>query len=566
MKNKNENFSDYLDNLLQSDSRRVEEQEMNDILNIIHNEESDENAQNDGQDELELEYIKPIRLKQGRGIKVELDKDNINKEDIIDKTIKEDSPKIFEQDNLLYKVEELGSKTLVGDKADLVINSDGITLSEYFKHKRAKRGRNNLSKIVSAVKNNEVVDTENIYRKGYEEQLVKLKGLGKEQVREGTVKENTNDFLRRYNKVGMYEKNILHFLGIDRKLLEELLSPDSNLSEKEKAKLLSVGYYSGKRSVNEGKNRKRKSYISFGDLDVLYFIDIVKLASLNNLMYATGRTKSSIYQQLLKLQRMGITRCLQVFNSPGVWILTNLGRALIGSTRKTVKKEQAGLGSLAERIYVNHVVACLYSGCLNILNLDDYPVYNRTNYVTGEKVKGEHIIPEMDMFSSYWSKLYEARGAVWVKDNYKGETSRIIKNIWETAWREWENDGRKYNESPEFIPGNEYLYMLMYDSMGQEYVLPDIVVRRDRNVDGSPNSIAIEVEKTIKTEEEYIRKLGMYKADNRVFKKVIYVTSDKMIAERVKKCAEMIGFTRYDIVPMINKNGLVEADENKWSI
>lgn len=566
MKNKNENFSDYLDNLLQSDSRRVEEQEMDDILDIIRNEESDEKEQEDSKDELELEYIKPIRLKQGRGIKVELDKDNIDREDIIDKTIKEDSPKIFEQDDLLYKVEELGSKALVGDKADLVINSSGVTLSEYFKHKRAKRGRNNLSNIVNAVKSGEVVDTENVYRKGYEEQLVKLKGLGKEQVREGTVKENTRDFLRRYNKTGVYEKNILHFLGIDRKLLEELLSPESNLSEKEKAKLLSVGYYSGKRSVNEGKNRKRKSYISFGDLDVLYFIDIAKLASLNNLIYATGRTKSSIYQQLLKLQRMGITRCLQTFNSPGVWILTNLGRALIGSTRKTVKREQAGLGSLAERIYVNHALACLYSGCLNILNLEDYPVYNRTNYVTGEKVKGEHIIPEMDMMSSYWSKLYEARGAVWVKDNYKGETSRIIKNIWETTWREWENNGRKYDSSPEFIPGNEYLYMLMYDGIGQGYVLPDIVVRRDRNKDGSPNSIAIEVEKTMKTEEEYIRKLGMYKTDTRVFCKVIYITSDKNIAERVQKCAEQINFTRYDIVPMINKDGLVDINENKWSI
>lgn len=65
MKNKNENFSDYLDNLLQSDSRRVEEQEIDDILDIIRNEESDEREQEDSQDELELEYIKPIRLKQG---------------------------------------------------------------------------------------------------------------------------------------------------------------------------------------------------------------------------------------------------------------------------------------------------------------------------------------------------------------------------------------------------------------------------------------------------------------------------------------------------------------------
>ena len=548
---KNENFSDYIDNLLQNDNEDVE-----DILDIVRG---------DG-DERDLEYIKPMRLNHGRGLKVDLDTGVDKSSDIIVSTAHDDSPKIFNQDELLYKVSELGSKTLVGDKADLVINSSGLTLSEYFKHKRAKRERNNVNKIVQAVRSEENVLNENNYRKGYQEQVVKLKGLGKESISESMVREDGKDFLRKYNKTGAYEKSILHFLGIDKKTLEELLSPSSNLSEKEKAKLLSVGYYSGKRSVNESKSRKRGSYVSFGDLDVLYFIDIVKLASLNNLMYATGRTKSSIYQQLLKLQRMGITKCFQVFNSPGVWVLTNLGRALIGSNRKTVKREQAGLGSLAERVYVNHVVACLYSGCLNILNLPEYPVYNRTNYVTGEKVKGEHIIPETDIFTSYSKKLYELRGSVWTKDNYKGESCKIVRNAWETAWRAWENNGRPASDSPEFKLGDEYLYMLMYDGIGQEYVLPDIVVRRERNADGSPNSIAIEVEKSMKSEEEYIRKLGMYKTDSRVYGKVIYVTSDKTIAERVKKCASIIGFTRFDIVPMINKNGLVDVNENKWSI
>ena len=110
------------------------------------------------------------------------------------------------------------------------------------------------------------------------------------------------------------------------------------------------------------------------------------------------------------------------------------------------------------------------------------------------------------------------------------------------------------------------MYLLMYDGIGQEYLLPDIVVRRGRNKDGSPNSIAIEVEKSIKTEEEYIRKLSMYKTDNRVYGKVIYITSDRAIVERIKKCAEQINFTNYDIVPMINKDGLVDGNENKWRI
>ena len=172
---KNENFSDYIDNLLQNDNEDVE-----DILDIVRG---------DG-DERDLEYIKPMRLNHGRGLKVDLDTGVDKSSDIIVSTAHDDSPKIFNQDELLYKVSELGSKTLVGDKADLVINSSGLTLSEYFKHKRAKRERNNVNKIVQAVRSEENVLNENNYRKGYQEQVVKLKGLGKESISESMVRED----------------------------------------------------------------------------------------------------------------------------------------------------------------------------------------------------------------------------------------------------------------------------------------------------------------------------------------------------------------------------------------
>ena len=58
----------------------------------------------------------------------------------------------------------------------------------------------------------------------------------------------------------------------------------------------------------------------------------------------------------------------------------------------------------------------------------------------------------------------------------------------------------------------------------------------------------------------------MYKMDNRVYSKVIYVTSNKRIAENISEAAAQIGFDRYDVVPMINENGIVKKSMSHWEI
>ena len=93
---------------------------------------------------------------------------------------------------------------------------------------------------------------------------------------------------------------------------------------------------------------------------------------MKNLYYAAGGkannvTIGQVYYRLKRLEKVGIVKNIIVYNSPGVWALTRIGRALIGSERKLPNKSQAGLQSVSERIYVNHIMACIYSGCIDIL-------------------------------------------------------------------------------------------------------------------------------------------------------------------------------------------------------
>ena len=67
-------------------------------------------------------------------------------------------------------------------------------------------------------------------------------------------------------------------------------------------------------------------------------------------------------------------------------------------------KSQAGLQSVSERIYVNHIMACIYSGCIDILQ--EGVKANRLDNC-GRPVLGETIVPEGDMVSAMNKFAYQ---------------------------------------------------------------------------------------------------------------------------------------------------------------
>lgn len=491
--------------------------------------------------------------------------------------IKEDTPYLWD-DVIEYKVSDLESipTKFTKNKSDLLTEdekkitfADGSTLEDYFHGKRMRKQRNRDKEYLKNLLYEEVerdkMELPNPYQKGLAKAKEERKVLSEKARENRFVKKDESNFLVKYNKLNTYEKNIMNTLGVSKQGLLKLVSPESLLTQEEKEKLLLLG--ANKRHAK--RKGARTGYIRIGDLTPLYFIDLVKVASTKNICYATGLNFYNAEQQLKRLERFGLVQNLVVFNSPGVWCLTQTGRAMIGSQRKLPRKSQAGLSALSERIYVNNVVAYLYSGSINILQEDTFPSYNRID-VHGEKVKGEFIVPESDIAQSRGWVRYNLLGGTkergYRRERFKGESEKMIREKWEGTWRRWEIDGRK-SPSPEFIDGNEWLYCLYYDApFTKNFILPDIVVRRQRDKDGSPNSIAIEVERTQKKFEEYVSKLSMYKADTRLYKKVVYITDSKEIAKIIPLAAAKINFTRFDVVPMINNKGKVKKGLSGWEI
>lgn len=451
------------------------------------------------------------------------------------------------------------------EQLGLKVGQNGLTLGDYFANKRARNERNTIRNILDNLEDR-TGQKVNPYRKGVERDSIELNNIQKKVNKDKKVKSDDGSaFLSRYRKGTEFENRLARNLGVDKESLKNIISPKSVLSEKEKALLLSLGSGVDNRAV---KKKRKNKYVTVGDIEPLLYLDKAKLASLRNIYYACNM-KKNLYLTLKRLERLGLVQNIIVTDAEGlnVWGLTELGAAYIGSERSLPNKNKVKVSSLSERILVNHVLACLFSGCINILQLEDYPVYNRINIETGESKIGEDIVPETDILSSRSNKIMEFKGNLFVKDGYTGESTKQLREQWNIGWAEWEMNGRQ-GLSPEEVEGNEWYYILMYQGgvYLKSYLLPDIVVKRPRNSDGSPNSIAIEVEREVKSIDELKAKLEMYKMDNRVYSKVIYVTSNRRIAENISEAAAEIGFDRYDVVPMMNEDGIVKQSMSHWKI
>jgi len=101
--------------------------------------------------------------------------------------------------------------------------------------------------------------------------------------------------------------------------------------------------------------------------------------------------------------------------------------------------------------------------------------------------------------------------------------------------------GIQSGQAPELEEGNEGLFVV-YGTGGKtgEHV-PDLVVTRPRNPDGSPNHFAIELELSPKSPYDWKRILRGYREAGGMFSRVYYFTPERPIANMIRNADEEVG-------------------------
>lgn len=367
-------------------------------------------------------------------------------------------------------------------------------------------------------------------------------------------------YVQRNSRYTEEEKIIMKNLGLNPNDFTTMLSKKSNLSSQDKARLLQAG------ARGEERHFKGKRFrATIGDQDIITFLAKFKFANTRILSRLRSEPIDRTWRKLNRLKIGGVVADSEVIGMGTIWYLTEGGMALSGYELPTMRRKRPKTSTLPPIIGINHIAACLWNNEQNVLGLEEFPSTLRRVHKAGKAdfVVGETLVSELEIRSSLAKEADPSFGG-----GRPGNGLNMYTMVGERArarWYEWEVAGKDLY-SPEFEIGNEYLWVLYPKSnMTKSFHVPDLIVSRPRAEDGSPRSIAVELELNGKSLERYHEILLAYKLDEHLYEKVIWVTNNNAIMKKLVMAAEEVGLTKFDVVPVTNENGIYN-NRDIWHI
>lgn len=346
----------------------------------------------------------------------------------------------------------------------------------------------------------------------------------------------------------------------DDSLVSSLRGGSDGLGESESERKSRVVLYEQALRGKDGLKRGSRSSFNSKDRETLQFLAMFRYATDAQLARMFSCSVQTSYNRLKKLRSVGLVIDRKIYGARPIWFLTEPGLLLSGFDLPRVTESKLTFSMFPHQFTVNNTAANLWGANVNVLNLPDFPSRNRVND-KGEKVFGEELASELEIQSAFGKiKMFDK------SDVYRPELMAEI----DKQFKAWERaGGSEFGVSPEQVLGNEYMWALMPPfNIRLAYHVPDLIVKRPRNADGSPESIAVEIEINNKSSQSYEKTLRAYRDDNRLYKKVVWVCKNVGPARKLEQVAKEIGLWqegRIDIVPVITENGVFK-ERDLWMI
>lgn len=343
--------------------------------------------------------------------------------------------------------------------------------------------------------------------------------------------------------------------------LTAALRPDSSLSNagstRAKKTLAKIGT-----TGHKGYSRKAGKGITDADYELLHFLARFKYGNIRQLSRIRAVSEITTQNRLKRLKEKGLVDSMSIWGTQPLWFLTSAGMLLSGYDLPMVKPDDISYMLMPHQFVINNTAANLFGGNINVLNLTDFPSKNRID-TKGREAFGEVLVSESEIQSSL---------AKWKRTDSADIFRPKIVGAIEREFGEWERAGgvKSGYDSPEMLHGNEYMWTVFPSNSVSTlaYHVPDLVVKRPRNADGSPESIAVEIELDAKKKDRYSSTMKIYYNESRIFKKVIWVARSIHTARLLEETAKETGLWatgRIDIVPILTENGVFEGKE-LWTI
>lgn len=229
-----------------------------------------------------------------------------------------------------------------------------------------------------------------------------------------------------------------------------------------------------------------------------------------------GASPKSVVQRLRRLAKAGFLRQDKITHGQILWTPTSAGMSMADVDFRPISEGGISMVTMAHTLGVLNVAVELETGQDNVLSFDPWPTINRRDAL-GRKVQGETLISEREVKTAIGRWNYDSMLA-----------NQSVDSLFGAQYSEWEQGGRQ-GLSPELIPGNEGFFQVQGH-------LPDLVVARPRAADGSPRSVAVEMELSPKPVDEWRRVLSLFRMSN-IYDRVVYFTHKRNIAAGLTRVA-----------------------------
>ena len=294
--------------------------------------------------------------------------------------------------------------------------------------------------------------------------------------------------------------------------------------------------------------------------EFLEFLAKFKYATPRSMAKMFSEAASTSQKRLKELRSYGLVIDKKILGGEPLWFLTDAGMLLSGYDMPKVTEGRITYTMLPHQYAVNHLAANLWGAGINVLNEDEYPHQNRVDLL-GKKQFGDVVVSEQEIQSSFGKLKLFSKADVYLP---------TLKASIERKNKQWEDAGGvSFGPSPEFQPGNEYMWAIFPPAVvNLAYHVPDLVVARQRNADGTPNSIAVELEIQNKPVESYRKALTAYRYSTQTYKQVVWVCQKASSAKKIRELATEMGMIESGalrIVPIVTQDGIFKG-RDLWTL
>lgn len=310
----------------------------------------------------------------------------------------------------------------------------------------------------------------------------------------------------------------------------------------------------GEKDDYKGAQYSKGFHLTERDVILIRFLARYRYAYVDQLARLVDSTPRTVAARLRKLEERGFIRKELIAGRQYLWVSRKAGNALVDIAFNEIKK-----GSLSY-VTVAHTIGLVNlgvefereAGGKDLLGegkevVDWEMPFNRWKFgIWGHpdgRVRGEMTVTEREIRQGQlrW------RG---------GRSSKEMRELVSLA--------AANSEPVELEEGQEGLFVIYgQGGAGGEHI-PDLVVARERDENGRPQHIAIELELTAKTFEEWRKVLRNFRdnglasedgANSGMYSKIVYFTHKRSIANGLRKADEEVGLGDKLVIRKYNPSG-----------